>query len=187
MSKTTNNSLTKSYGGKFGKDFVLRTRDDVSIMAKPPKKSLKEPAESQMAIRYKFKTATRWAKQALQDPDLLAFYQSKANGMKTPYAIAVGDYMTSPIVKEIDASGYNGIIGDRIRIAAIDKVKVKSVTVTLTGNDGSMIESAPCVESLEANAWYFTATVAVPDLTGVKITAVAHDIPQHTGELEMTL
>jgi len=187
MSKTSDNSLTKFYKGKFGQDFVLRTRDDTSIMAKPPKKSSKEITESQEELRRKFKTATRWAKQALQDPELLAIYQSLASGMKTPYALAVGDYMNPPQVKSLDVSAYQGNVGDVIRVVAFDKIMVKSVTVTITGSDGTLIESGPCVEDLNLADWFYTATVPIADLTGVVVRAVAHDIPMHTGELEVTL
>jgi hypothetical protein len=187
MSNTTNNSLTKSHKGKFGKDFVFRTRDNVSIMAHPAKKSNKVPGESQIAVRRRFKMASRWAKQALADPDTLAFYQSVSDGMKTPYVMAVADYMRPPQVGSIDTSRYSGNIGDRIIVDATDNIKVKSVTVAIKGKDGIMIETGPCVEDLEADKWHYTATVNVPDLAGVIISAVALDTPNHPGELEVTL
>jgi hypothetical protein len=187
MSNTTENSLTRTYRGKFGKDFVLRNRGDVSIMAKTPKKNSKEPAESQVATRRKFKTGTRWVKEALKDPDKLAFYQSIAQGMKTPYVMALSDYLHAPTVDDIDVSNYNGNVGDKIMVVATDKIKVKSVAVAITSAIGELIETGPCTEDLSADAWCYVAKVVVSDLAGVIVKAVAEDIPCHTGTLELTL
>jgi hypothetical protein len=156
-------------------------------MAKPPKKKRKAPTESQLAVRRKFKLASRWAVNALMDPEKLAIYQAKASGMKTPYVIAIKDYLCPPEILEINYSNYNGNVGDKIKVVAEDDVKVKSVTVTITDKTGVMIETGPCIEEPGTDSWYFTATVSVADLAGVVISAVAEDIPSHTGTLDVTL
>lgn len=187
MSKTSDNSLTRTYRGKFGKDFVFRNRDNMSIMAKPPKKSAKAPTESQIEVRKKFKNAARWAKQALQEPDTLAFYQSVAKGMKTPFAKAVADYMRPPEVVSINTEAYQGNIGDRISVVAVDNLMVKHVTLSIYNPDGSLAETGQCVDSFNEDTWYFTATVAVADTAGLVVRAIAEDIPCHKGELSVTL
>lgn len=166
MSNTTENSLTRTYRGKFGKDFVLRNRGDVSIMAKTPKKSSKAPADSQLAIRRKLKNlaGSRWAKEALKDPETLAFYQSIAQGMKTSYVMALSDYMHTPTVDDIDVAKYKGNVGDKIMVVATDNIKVRSVTVTINSAKGELIETGPCTEDLSADAWCYNATAAVADL-----------------------
>ncbi len=106
MSNTTDNVLTKTYRGKFGKQLVFRNRDDVSIMAKPPKKNRKPWADTQLAQRRKFKMASRWAKQALLDQDTLAAYTALASGMKTTYVLAVTNYLRP---HEVSKSLYQGM------------------------------------------------------------------------------
>ena len=49
-----------------------------------------------------------------------------------------------------------------------------------------MIEQGPCVVNPRTGNYDFTATVQVPDLTGVTIIAKAVDHPGHVGELAVT-
>jgi hypothetical protein len=187
MSNTTENVLTKTYRGKFGKQLVFRNRDEMSIMAKPPKKSLKPAADSQLAVRRRFKMASRWAKQALLDPDTLAAYAALASGMKTPYVLALTNYLRPPEISEIIVSGYAGTAGDKINVIAVDDFEVTGVTVKIIDASGTMIEQGPCQEDLSADCWIYTATETVADLSGLVIRAEAKDIPCHIGSLEITL
>lgn len=185
--KTKDNSLTKTYQGKFGEDFVLRNRGKVSIMAKPPKQSTKKLAGSQQAIRERFKQASIWAKDALQNPATLAYYKARCTGMQTPYAMAMADVMGVPEVREINVSKYNGAVGDQINVSAWDKFKVTGVTLKINGADGATIESGPCTQDIMSGIWNYTATVDLPDLIGVTVTATAIDFPGHNVEDTVTL
>ncbi len=187
MSNTTENVLTKTYRGKFGDQMVFRNRDGMSIMAKLPKKNMKPVAESQLAVRRRFKMACRWAKQALLDPDNLAEYAALASGMKTPYIMAVTNYLRPPEVREIIASGYTGEAGNKINVVASDDFKVTGVTVKIIDASGMLIEEGPCQENLLADCWVYTTTVAIASLAGIVITAQAKDIPCHTASLSITL
>lgn len=187
MSNTKDNVLTKTYRGKFGDQMIYRNRDGMSIMAKPPKRSMKPPAESQLIVRRKFKLATRWAKQALQDPNTLAEYKARASGMKTPYILAVTNYLRPPQVYEIISSGYTGESGSRINVVVTDDFRVTGVRVKITDAAGILIEQGSCLENLPEDCWVYTATMVVTDLTGLVITAEAYDIPGHTGSLQKTL
>jgi len=185
--KTKDNSLTKTYQGKFGEDFVLRNRGKVSIMAKPPKQSTKKLAGSQQAIRERFKQASIWAKDALQNPDTMAYYAAMCTGMQTPYAMAMADVMGLPEVREIIVTSYNGAAGDQINVRAWDKFKVTGVTLKIKGADGVTIESGPCIQNIMSGIWSYTATIDVPDLTGVTVTATVIDFPGHEVEDKVTL
>ncbi|MEI6174932.1 MAG: hypothetical protein WCR01_14370 [Bacteroidota bacterium] len=185
--KTKDNSLTKSYKGKFGEDFILRNRGKVSIMAKPPKESIKKPAGSQEAIRERFKQASAWAKLELQNPDTMAYYAAKCTGMQTPYAMAMADVMGLPEVREINVTSYTGAAGDKIKVRAWDKFKVTGVTLKINGADRVTIETGPCTQDIMSGIWCYTATVDVPDLTGVTVTATVIDFPGHEVEDKVTL
>jgi hypothetical protein len=187
MSSTTENYLTKNYRGKFGNQMVYRNRGDVSIMAKPPKKSAKEPTAAQMEIRRKFKQAVRWAKEALLDPANLAIYSAKATGMMTPYVVAMSDYLKPPVVHMIDSSGYKGVAGDQVLVLATDFTRVTGVSVKITDADDNVIEEGPCVEASNLDHWVYTATTVVDSLNELVITATATDIPGHTGTLLLNL
>ena len=83
MSKTRRNALTKNFSGKFGDQMVYRNRDGVTTLGPMPKKNNNPPTESQLSTRRKSKMASRWAKQVLQDPAVLAEYVAMAKGLKT--------------------------------------------------------------------------------------------------------
>ena len=95
--------------------------------------------------------------------------------------------MTPPQITDIIVSEYSGAVGNTINVVATDDFKVTDVTVTITDADGALIEKGTCQEDLSADCWVYTATVAVPDMSGVVITAVAKDVPGHPGTLEITL
>ena len=187
MSTSTENVLTKLYGGKFANQMVYRTRDGVSILAKVPKKSQKEANNKQLATRRKFKMASKWAKKALQDPIVQAEYAALASGMKTPYIMAITNYLRPPVIDGINPSKYTGEAGSIIEVLANDDFKLKGVTVEIIDASGTLIESGPCEQNLSDDCWEYTATVAVANLTGVTITAVATDIPNHKATLFVTL
>jgi hypothetical protein len=123
---------------------VFRTRNGLSIMAKPPKKTLKDANESQLATRRKFKMASRWAKDALQNPATLAEYTAMASGMKSPYVMAVTNYLCPPKINGINVSRYAGEAGNKIEVLAIDDFKLKCVSVKITDATGTLIEEGPC-------------------------------------------
>jgi hypothetical protein len=187
MSSTTENYLTKNYRGKFGNQMVYRNRGGVSILAKPPKKSTKEPSAAQAEIRRKFKLASRWAKLALQDPEKLALYASKATGMLTPYVVAMSDFLKPPVVHLIDASGYKGVAGNQILVIASDYTRVTGITLKITDNNDNVIEEGACMEASNLDHWVYNVTQDVPGLTGLVISVIATDIPGHAGTLVLNL
>ncbi|HNY01125.1 MAG TPA: hypothetical protein PKG48_00990 [Bacteroidales bacterium] len=187
MSSTTENFLTKTYRGKFGKQMVFRNRGDVSILAKPPRKTKKVPTAAQLEIRRKFKLAARWAKEAMQDPDKFALYSAKASGMMTPYVVAMSDYLKPPVVHRIDPEDYQGSAGDRILVIASDYTRITGLTLKISDAAGNVIEEGPCEEASNLDHWAYTATQDVSSLSGLVISATATDVPGHTGTLSKTL
>ena len=187
MPNTTENALTKSYRGKFGDDFVMRTRDGLSIIAKPPRRRKRIATDIQEEIRDNFKNANKWSKDLANKPDMLAEYTGRANGMMTAHVLAVTDYLKPPRVKAIVTADYRGNVGDVIRVKAKDDFKVASVAVKITAPNGDLLEEGPCAQDANYEFWSYTATTNIPDLTDVTITATAKDNPEHYGWMELTL
>ncbi len=187
MAYTSLNALTKHYSGKFGNHFVFRNRYGKSILAALPKKTNKKPSEAQKIRRRRFAQAVKFAQHILLDPDMQAAYKARARDGKPPFIIALADFLNHPVVEEIDASGYKGNPGDLIRVQAIDDFRVVEVTLRITNSDGYEIEAGSCRPGNHAIWWEFTPSVLVPTIRGVTITAIARDIPGHTGEMTITL
>ena len=187
MSNSRENVITRHLHGKFGDQVVFRTRNGQSIAANVPKAAKGNPTAAQVEVRDKFRMAAKWAKNVLADPIQLAVYQAKAKNGQTPFVLAVTDFLKPPRISEIDLSGYNGHVGDKILVSAIDDFNVKEVSLKITDPAGELIEEGQCQPDESDMYWQFTATVEVPSLSGVGITAVAMDNPGHTGESTVTL
>jgi hypothetical protein len=76
-----------------------------------PKLTGKKPAASQVQTRDKFKLASLWAKGILADPVMLEAYTAKATGGRTPYVVAMADFLKAPRISEISCAGYQGHAG----------------------------------------------------------------------------
>ncbi len=187
MSITKSNAITKNYRGKFGDQVVFRNRFGHSVMAIPPKRPKTAPTENQVAARRKFLLASRYAKNILQDPDMLAAYMARSHDGLSPYILAVTDWLNPPFVDQVDASGYHGNPGDRIGVVAGDDFELTAVTLKIVDADGALLEEGPCVFNLITGNHDFTATVEVSTLAGATIIAKATDTPGHTAELSVTL
>jgi hypothetical protein len=187
MSKITENDLLKNYSGIFGNQVLLKNRRGKSVMTIPPVKVKGEPTEKQSSWRQRFRLGSRFAKLAMQDPELRALYEARSRNGLSPYVLAMTDYLCSPEVNQIDRAGYRGNPGDMIVVTADDNFGVTKVTVTITDPSGAPIEEGECTENLLTGRYEYTATVAVPERAGVTILARAFDRPGNCGELSLTL
>jgi hypothetical protein len=184
---STTDEMIKNYSGIFGNQVILRNRRNRSVMTIPRKRNPKEPTESQRRVRERFTLAARYAVNVLQDPDMLAAYTLKARFGMAPYVVAMTDYLRPPVVTGISTADYDGNPGSRIHVEAYDDFAVTGVSVSIRDASGAAIEKGECVQDPLSGSYDYTATVAIGDLAGVKITAQARDYPGHVGELVVTL
>ena len=156
-------------------------------MAKPPKKSPIQASDTQLQVRRKFKVASHWAKEALRDPATLASYTAMASGMKSPYVMAITNYLCPPEVTQIITTGYSGNTGETISVVVSGKFPVTGVRVKIKDPSGDDIEQGPCTEDLSADCWVYTAEKMITGIKGLTVTAEAFDFPNHAGTLQVTL
>jgi hypothetical protein len=173
MARARNNATDRA-SGKVDQ-FVYRSRKDKTVMAKKPDKSRKPPTQKQEDVRDRFRLAALYARQAMNDPALKAFYASKATYGKGAYNMAFADYLDAPRIKDIITSGYSGSIGDKIAVIAIDSFKVKAVRVKITRADGTLVEQGEAVQG--TLSWEYSCTVNNASLTGCIIMVTAYDLP----------
>ncbi len=183
MANTHLNALTKKYSGKFGDHFIFRNRNGKSILASLPDRKNTPVSEAQLAVRRKFASAARYAKQILLDPDMLIAYMEKANiNGQSAHIVAMTDYLRNPWIVEIDIKDYNGNAGEIIRVIAGDDFKVVEVSMKIIDAAGTEAEAGPCQLDSHGVWWEYTTTQEVVLDPGVEIVAKAIDIPGHTGE-----
>ena len=90
----------------------------------------------------------------------------------------IADFLTAPLVDQIDLNDYSGRAGDTIRIRASDDFEVAGVTVSISGSEGQPIEhGAAVLSSMKWGRWLYTTTTSVAAGTQVRVEATATDKP----------
>jgi len=184
---STTDDLIKTYSGIFGNLMVARNRNGKTVMVIPKKRITTTPTVNQARVRREFSYASRYAKSAMEDAERRAAYAARARDGMSAYTMAMTDYLRPPSVDLIDATRYQGNPGEKIAVSAYDNFELTGVILKIVDTAGELIEAGPCEFNLTTGNYDFTATVAVPDRTGVVITAIATDTPGHTAELSITL
>src|ERR1035438_3943554 len=174
---STNRKKVKNYSGIFGNEVFLKNRRGKSIMSMPHVKSKVPPTAKQITVRERVKLAVAYAKNAMNDPALLALYSAKAINGLSPYRQALYDYLRPPYIHKVDTSEYHGNTGEKITVVAGEDFQLASVSIRISGSDGTLIEAGTCVLNTPTRNYEYTATVQVPALTGVVILARAKDTP----------
>jgi hypothetical protein len=144
MAVVAMNDLTEGLSGKVGK-IIFRTYLGKTYASSRPRKHKKQ-SEQQRSNRDKFKLATQYAKRMMVDADMKAYYKGIAIQLALPnaYTAAITDYMRKPQISEVDISGYNGRLGDRIKITVSKKnFKLASVDVIIASEDNRVLEQGP--------------------------------------------
>ena len=178
MAKIKFNGFVDEIRGGVGGLVVRKSRGKFTLSNKPDMTAL-EPSQAQAAQRQAFGRGVGYGKMVMEDPALLAFYESLAEQKDKPaFALAVGDFLTPPTMDDLDLSQYKGRAGDQILINTYDDTGAVTVNVELTRNDGTLIERGQAVEAgMGTGYWMYTATVPVATGTDIFIEVEAFDRP----------
>jgi hypothetical protein len=87
----------------------------------------------------------------------------------------VSDFLTPPVIDQLDVSGYQRQAGDTIRILANDDIEVVSVEVTIRTASGVLIERGFAVPV--HGVWCYHATSSASAAESLAFTATARDRP----------
>ncbi len=186
MAKVTFNPAVGHLHGHVGK-LVFKERNGQDIVAEKPDQVNQPNTPAQMAQRQQFRQGALYAKGVMANAQAKAPYAAKAKAVHKPvFALAVADYLTPPVVEQIDLTGYHKHIGDAILIKAHDDMGVTSVAVTIVDNTQTPVESGTATFDATVDAWRYVATVDATAKTGLTVTANAQDHPGNTGTLSAT-
>jgi hypothetical protein len=189
MPKVKKNSLVKGISGNFRKEFVYKLRGDdtflvgMPVLDKNRPRTLKEKQFRQNGV-----SARAYAKAAMLNPELKAFYEKRRSSSNSAFNVAYRDFQKKPYVDDIDTSKYTGAVGSLIAVAAYDDGKVTGVRVQIFSAAGVLIEEGETVYSdIKGDRWFYTATQNNPALPGTKITAIVRDLPENEGFMDKIL
>jgi hypothetical protein len=175
--------------GIFGESITIRKVNGSVVITNRPKKKRGPPTAKELAHRARISEAAKYASSISDNPAMLALY---ATGMRkkndSPQSVAIGDFMNPPTVKSIGVNKNLGVIGNIIRVNAVDDFQVIKVTITITDADGVVIEQGEAndISKELLNHWEYKAVTA-SSLKGMKIEAIAYDRPGNQGRAEITL
>ena len=181
MAKVRNNIITQGLSGLLGDQIVFR-KDKTGrtiVAVKPTFGSDRTFNPTQLAHQEAFRNAIAYAKSAKSEP----VYASKAQGTTmSAFNAAVADWFIQPQVLEIDASGWNGQIGQMIRVKAQDDTQVAKVMVVISDENGGVLEQGQAVQA-DGLWWAYTSTMAVSAGASPRIVATAQDLPGNRAEM----
>jgi hypothetical protein len=187
MAKQENNIVMKNTSGMFGDQVVFRQRAGETILAAPPIINPNRPITAdEELVRDKFKLAVRNAKTAVTNPVKKAAYQAMAKPGQSAFNVAFTDAYFSPEIMEVDSGFYNGVIGDKVTVKAVDNIKVASVFVSVRNAGDVVIEEGNAVDGMDGITWIYTATLANANLNG-KFRVTAKDIAGNETILEFNM
>ena len=188
MAKVAKNLVLHGASGKLGDLIVIKQWKGQTVLSQAPGKRVGEPTPAQKIQRQRFQQAVIYGKGQMADPTAKEEYAAKAAGTtRSAYNVAVADFFNAPDIDEVDLTGYNGQVGDTIRVRVTDDFKVALVQVTIVNADASLVEQGDAVLQANGIDWIYTATTANSDLNGDKIVVKASDNPGNITESEQIL
>jgi hypothetical protein len=177
MAKVKLNPILKTVRGQVG-DLVFKRYGDRVILASKPDLTGREPSPAQAAHQERFKQAALYGRMMLADPETKALYETAAKSNGQPvFSLIVADFFNAPSINEVDVSRYSGAAGDVIAVWASDDFAVVEVQVSLSDDEGNLLENGSAVETVAGGWWHYTAATLVPVGTVVRITVTALDRP----------
>jgi hypothetical protein len=192
MAHADNSIITGKFRGSLGKQLVFREWEGKTVVAKSPKGRTGGPSAAQAETQEKFQAASRYAIAVTKgsDQSLAQAYALALRPRQNVYSRALEDFMSPPVVKFINNRGYTGAPGDKIVIRATDDYRVTKVLVEIFTADGTLLETGNAEQNINGIDWTYTAKATHPagtGLAGTKIRAIAFDVPDNEGTLELTL
>ena len=186
MAKVKLSEPFESMSDGYNEKYFCSTRGTKTILCKRCKNTNGQ-SEKQLVQQGLFTDATKFAAAAKGDPVIWAWYESLKDPNHSAFNMAVADFLTYPVVQQIDTTSYRGHADEIIHLTAFYKFRVTSVTVSITAPDGTLIEEGPALRREKSCYYSYLTTLENPGLNGTVITAVATDTPGHRVELSKTL
>ena len=121
--------------------------------------------------------ATADAKRAIRNPEIKAMYQSAVKGAQRVFNIAVKDLLQAQTIESIEAKNYLGRVGDSIFVRTTEDFKVTGVEVFIYIPDGDLVERGNAVMQEDEMEWLNINNCENPVFAGIKIVAMASDLP----------
>jgi hypothetical protein len=153
---------------------TFRQRGGETIVSAKRKSGPIRDTPAQLLNQERFDEANRYAKTAIKDPVVKAFYKAAAIGGQTAYNVAFSDAFKGPEIELIDISGYHGNPEDIISIKA-SKFLILQMKVTILDQNGVIVEEGQALVSGEK--WKYTVSRENEAVQGSSVIVTATNRP----------
>ena len=99
----------------------------MSVLSRMPEFKDRKFSKKQLACQQRFGKASAWAKKVRANPELAAYFKSRATKSVSDWNLAMSDYLRNPRILEITLENYHGKTGDTITVGAYDRFRVAAV------------------------------------------------------------
>jgi hypothetical protein len=178
MAIIKDNILFQLVSGSLGDQVTIYQRNGQTIIAKKRGKSTKKPTKKQLEARMMMQEASAYARAILRDPEIKAYYKSKAGPGQNAYNMAIKDAYKAPQVQHIRIEETTVIVTPK------DEFRVAEVEVRVYDSAATLLEKGKAVLGRNGVDWYYKAG-SLPKGGSVKIIAV--DLPGNSTQKEVKL
>ncbi|ULQ52148.1 hypothetical protein [Flavihumibacter fluvii] len=120
-----------------------------------------------------------YARAAARDPVTRKYYKALAKRRQTAFNAAFIDAYYPPRIIGVVLDYFSGRMGDPIIIRATDCFKVKEVQFEIYSSGGSLIEKGICCRQKNQKDFIYTVQKELFRLPGLRLKAIAIDIPMN--------
>lgn len=175
MAVLKKNLFLQGASGMLGGQLVYRSVNGETIVSSRPERR-RVISETQRMQNNRFKYASAFAKQAIQDDVLGPIYAAAVVRMiryQNAYTLAVTDYMKAPEIGDIILE--SGVCGSKLLVEAYEQPQVSKVLVDILTEDEEIISSGEATITNNGIQWEYVLTHDIPE--GGSILVKAYDLP----------
>jgi hypothetical protein len=179
MAKPVSNASAGKLKGRIGGLVHYELNGKPFVRSVPHRQA--PPTSAEEDNQHRFRAASKFGHSTLTDPKQKARYsEAAAKSGSTAYNVAVSDFMHSPVITEVELTGYTGRAGQFIRIRAEEKkIGAAAVNVVIADRTQAVLEQGAAYVENDGVTWWYTAQQEIPPDQSLWITVTAVDQPGH--------
>jgi hypothetical protein len=177
MAKSVPNPSAGNLKGRIGHLVFYELNGKPCVRSVPHRKE--PPTSAEKNNRRRFRAASKYAHSTLSDPKQKARYaEAGAKTGSSAYNVAVSDFMHSPVITEVDLTGYTGRACQSIRIRVEEKlIGATAVTVVIADQSKALLEHGAADVEDGGTMWCYAAQEDIRPDQLLWITVTAEDQP----------
>jgi hypothetical protein len=177
------NMLHRGFSGAIG-DLIFRNYNGKTVVSLRPVYKNETNTEGRRQVRGRFRDATSYAGNAMENTKLKAYYTQKARQLKLPnaYTAAITDYLRKAKAGAVTRSTFAGKKGEIIKIRMSKSVfQINSIKAILCSHQGDVLQEENLTKSTSKKTFDLKLADDFPDYAFLKI------ISEELGSKEYTI